>query len=127
MLSSLRTLVVDDQASMRALVMSALRGIGVRTILEAADGQEALDVLARRGADLVLLDAEMPKLDGAGALRVLRMDPTYSAVKVIMMTGRSDAEFVKTILRLGVDGYLTKPVSAMALQAKIVQAFKART
>lgn len=126
MLEWLRTLVVDDQASMRALVMSALRGLGVRSMLEAGDGQEALDLLARKPVDLVLLDAEMPKLDGLGVLRTVRMDPTLGSLKVIMMTGRADAEFVKTVARLGVDGYLAKPVSAAALLGKIQHAMRTR-
>jgi len=126
MLQTLRILVVDDQGSMRALVMSALRAMGVRTLMEAADGLEALDVLHRKGADLVLLDAEMPKLDGVSVLRTIRGDPTLSAVKVIMMTGRADAEFVQSIARLGVDGYLAKPVSAAALNARVSQAFRGR-
>jgi two-component system, chemotaxis family, chemotaxis protein CheY len=116
---SLRVLVVDDQESMRQLVMSSLRAIGVQRIATAGNGEEALAELRYGQTDLVLLDVEMPRLGGVDTLKAIRANPDMAKLPVIMMTGRTEASLVQEITALGVSGYLVKPVSAAALAARI--------
>jgi two-component system chemotaxis response regulator CheY len=126
MLDKLRVLVVDDQDSMRQLVMSALRSIGVQHMAQAENGQRALELLKPARTDLVLLDVEMPVMGGEETLKAIRGTPELADLKVIMMTGRADADFVRRMAQVGLDGYLVKPVSAAALQTRIAAAFPAK-
>lgn len=121
---ALRVLVVDDQDSMRQLLCATLRGLGITRIHNAEDGVRALAQLQAHPADLVLLDAEMPRMNGVETLAAIRSSPDLRELKVIVITGRADAAFVKRIVELGVDGYLVKPVSGMALAARIDAALR---
>jgi two-component system, chemotaxis family, chemotaxis protein CheY len=117
--SAWRTLIVDDQDSMRQLLRMCLRGLAITNVADAEDGERALAVLASRPMDLVLLDGEMPKLSGVETLKRIREAPATANLPVIMVTGRSDMEFVKQIAALRVSGYVVKPVSAALLGARI--------
>lgn len=121
----LRVLVVDDQDSMRQLLCAGLRGLGIQHIHTAADGVEALAKLRAQTIDLVLLDGEMPRMTGVEALTAIRGDEALNKVRVIMVTGRADAEFVQRTAKLGIDGYLVKPVSTVMLGARIDAAARA--
>lgn len=117
--ASLRVLIVDDQQSMRMLITAALRSLGIVGAATAEDGVEALKMLEKRRFDLVLLDAEMPRLSGLEALAAIRRRPEFAALPVIMVTGRADEHFVRTALQQGISGYVVKPVSATTLGARI--------
>lgn len=114
-----RILVVDDQESMRLLVKSMLAQQGFLDVLLATDGQDALSVLKKEPIDLVLLDGEMPVLDGIGTLKAIRADKMMARLPVIMVTGRSDVAFVKELSALGLNGYLKKPFSPTALGQRL--------
>lgn len=116
---NLRVLVVDDQDSMRQLLCASLRTLGVNQVTTAEDGEKAVAQLRAKSIDLVLMDSEMPRMTGAEALMIIRNDQKLRATPVIMVTGRADAEFVQRAAKLGIDGYLVKPVSAAALAARI--------
>jgi two-component system chemotaxis response regulator CheY len=118
-LEDLRVLIVDDQKTMRELLAESLRRLGVKQLVVAEDGLDAIKQLKGRIINLVLLDVEMPRLSGEQTLAMIREDPELRSTPVIMVTGRADAEFVRRIASLGVDGYLVKPVSAAALLARI--------
>jgi two-component system, chemotaxis family, chemotaxis protein CheY len=115
----LRILVVDDQDSMRQLVCTNLRGLGITQVHSAEDGAKALAHLRARDHDLVLLDAEMPRMNGIETLTAIRGDEQLRGLKVIMVTGRADADFVRRLAELGIEGYLVKPVSTATLAARI--------
>lgn len=121
--SSLRVLVVDDQQSMRQLVCAGLEQIGIRAIEEAADGEEGALKLAARPAHLVISDYNMPKLDGLGLLRVVRLHPQLSKTAFILLTGQNDSTIVARGMELGLNNYIVKPVTAGALQRKIEAVF----
>ncbi len=121
---TLRVLVVDDQKSMRQLICTSLRGLGVVHIQNAEDGAMALAALRSRPFDLVLLDAEMPRLNGLETLAAVRGEERLRSLKVIMVTGRADVEFIQQAAKLGIDGYLVKPVSSNALAARIDTAIR---
>jgi DNA-binding response OmpR family regulator len=109
-----RVLVVDDEPHIRAVLRGYLEAEGF-DVVEAADGQTALDEVRAHSPDLVLLDVMMPGLDGLEVLRRLR---TFSDVFVILVTAR--AEEVDTLVGLGVgaDDYVTKPFSAREVVAR---------
>jgi two-component system chemotaxis response regulator CheY len=112
-------LVVEDQESMRQLILSALRGLGFVDILTAQNGHEALRMLRGRPIALTFLDVEMPVMGGFDTLKEIRADKELAKAPVVMVTSRADAPFIRAIMPLGVSGYLVKPVTAAALKATI--------
>ncbi|MEJ0058154.1 MAG: response regulator [Terricaulis sp.] len=92
--STWRVLIVDDQDSMRQLLRICLRGLGILNVSDAEDGEKALALLTSRPVDIVLLDGEMPKLSGVETLKRIRSTPATANLPVIMVTGRSDMDFV---------------------------------
>ena len=112
-------MIVDDQASIRHLIRAGLRGLGCARIREAEDGHEALAKMATRRPDVLLLDGNMPRLDGIGTLKAMRRSLNLKDVSVIMMTGRADVDFVRQTRELGALGYLIKPFSMSALVDRI--------
>lgn len=117
--SDLRVLVTDDQESMRMLLRACLKTLDVTDVAEAASGFEALTVLESRPIDLVLLDCEMPEMDGVQTLQAIRAGRDYAKVPVIMVTACAKDCMVRAIAALGVNGYLLKPVSAKLLAERI--------
>ncbi|MEZ5995551.1 MAG: response regulator [Hyphomonadaceae bacterium] len=122
-----RLLVVDDQESMRLLICSALRALGYTQVLTAVNGAEALKIVRGRLIDLVLLDVEMPVLNGFETLKAMREEAELAKVPVIMVTARADASFVRAIMPMQVSGYLVKPVTGAALKACIDRVLARRT
>jgi DNA-binding response OmpR family regulator len=110
-----KILVVDDDLDLIDLTGYALRRDGF-TVVQAVDGEQALQRWERERPDLVLLDANMPKLNGFEVCREIRMN---SITPVIMLTARDDEEDVLQGLELGADDYVTKPFSAKQLIARI--------
>ncbi len=117
--SSMKVLVVDDQASLRALVRNSLQQLGVVDVTEAGDGEEALRSLVARPVTMVITDYNMPKLDGLGLLRAIRGHPPIKSTAVIMLTGRADRELVQRAVQFGVNNYLVKPFTVAQLKGKI--------
>ena len=114
-MSGQRILVVDDDADIRGLVRELLERRGF-AVLEAADGREALQAFYDGRPDLVVLDVEMPEVDGWTALERIR---ELSNVPVVMLTARA-AELEKTRgLRAGADDYVTKPFGRQELTARV--------
>jgi YesN/AraC family two-component response regulator len=91
--------------------------------LTAVNGADALKIARERLIDLVLLDVEMPVMNGFETLKALRETAGLSALRIIMVTGRADANFVRAIAPLRPSGYLVKPVTAVAIKNAIDRAF----
>jgi len=121
-LAHIKIVVVDDEHYMRKVVRTMLMGIGVRTIYEAADGPEGLELIRTMAPDLVIVDWEMPGLDGAGFVRMVRSPQTfpYPDVPIIMLTGHGERSRVIEAIKIGVNEFLLKPVSSKALQDRLV-------
>ena len=111
----MKILVVDDDPELRPLVAFALRQGGY-LVLEAATGEAALATAASELPDLVVLDVNLPDLDGFEVCRRLRLT---SPVPILMLTVRGDEEDVVRGLDLGADDYLTKPFSPRTLLARV--------
>lgn len=104
-------LVVDDDAAMRMLIHSALEEqLGI-LVEEAGDGQEALDAIRKRLPDLVLLDVEMPVLDGFGVCSQLRHMPGGQDTSIVMITGLDDHASIIRAYELGATDFITKPIN----------------
>lgn len=107
-------LIADDEASLRALVRVTLDSGRLR-IIEAVDGDEALELARSEHPDLVLLDWSMPGRTGLEVARSLRADPSTAGIPIVMLTARTlpfDREAAEDV---GVETYMTKPFSPRAL------------
>ncbi|MEO9177021.1 MAG: response regulator, partial [Gaiellales bacterium] len=108
-------LVVDDEEAVRRLVVYPFERDGYR-VLQAATGEEALEIVARERPDLILLDLMLPGIDGYEVCRRVR---STSMVPIIMLTARDD-EIDKVLgLELGADDYVTKPFSVAELRSRV--------
>jgi DNA-binding response OmpR family regulator len=110
-------LVADDDPAMRALVTSILTAQGWR-VAEAPDGIAALDAAQRLRPDLMLLDMDMPRLDGLGVLETLRRRLIGRAVPVIVVTAHDDPAIESRCIELGAEDYITKPIQPASLVAR---------
>jgi CheY-like chemotaxis protein len=117
-----KVLVVDDEHYMRKVVRTMLMSLGVRNIYDAADGPTGLELIRSVAPDVVILDWEMPGLDGAGFVRMVRSPSTfpYPDVPIIMLTGHGERSRVIQAVEIGVNEFLLKPVSSKALQDRLV-------
>src|SRR5215475_11143194 len=114
-------LVVDDSAAIRKILQRVLRqtGMAIRTIHEAGDGQEALEVLKSQPVQLVLTDINMPKMDGLQLLASLKASPQWHSVPVVMITTEGGETKVGEAVRLGAAGYVRKPFTADQIKEKL--------
>ena len=115
---SYRVVAVDDNPVITQLIAAVLRRAG-HDVETASSGGEALVVLQRNPPDLLLLDLEMPGLDGLEVLRILREQKVCQGVPVLVLTGESDTHYVARARELGAAGYLLKPFGAQGLTAKV--------
>jgi len=112
-----RILLADDDPQMRRLIKSVLQREGFE-VVEAADGLDALEAVERGRIDLVILDLEMPRLDGLGVLEELRTQMRTASLPVIVLTAQH-GESEEKALDLGAQDYLTKPVQTRSLVARV--------
>jgi two-component system OmpR family response regulator len=111
-----KVLVIDDEPGVRDLISEAL-SLSEITAVQAADGLEALSFLRRERFDLLILDINMPKLDGLALLEKLRTEGM--SVPVLMLSARADKTDINQGLRIGADDYLTKPFSIEELVLRV--------
>jgi class 3 adenylate cyclase len=111
-------LVVDDNRVNRLLLGRALEQLG-HTVTFAENGREALAALGRRRADLILLDIEMPEMDGYQVLAALAADPRLRDVPVVMMSSVEEVDSVARCIEMGAEDYLFKPVNPVLLRARV--------
>ncbi len=114
-------LVVDDSAAIRKILQRVLRqtGMAIRTIHEAGDGQEALDLLNAHRVQLVLTDINMPKMDGLQLLAAMKASDRWRDVPVVMITTEGGEIKVGEAVKLGAAGYVRKPFTADQIKEKL--------
>jgi len=120
-----RVLVADDSLVVRSLLRRQLEETGY-SVIEAVDGQEALTLCQDKKPEVVLLDVEMPKLDGYDVLRAMRKDPDLTDIPVVFLTARATTEDVVEGLRLGAHDYLRKPFDPAELLARVSAALRVK-
>ncbi|MBV8790568.1 MAG: response regulator [Pseudolabrys sp.] len=121
-IQQLSVLVVDDNAFMRKMVRSLLNNIGVKKIFEASDGIAGLDAIRQFSPDLVILDWEMPLLNGPEFVRIVRSPGVFPLpdIPIIMLTAHGERWRVVEAVKIGVNEFLCKPVSAKGLLDRLV-------
>jgi two-component system cell cycle response regulator len=112
-----RILSIDDSKTIRLLLARLFRPFACEW-REAANGEEGLSVATREKPDLIILDHNMPVMDGVTMLRKMREDPGLKRTPVIMLTAESGLENLAIVARLGVRDYVTKPFREEELLAK---------
>jgi len=113
-----RVLVADDDSALRRLILTTL-GVDDFELMQAGDGEEALRLAREQSPDLVLLDVNMPKLNGFDVCRSLKSEPTTAGIKVVMLTARgADIDRMKG-RAAGADEYFIKPFSPVQLLNKV--------
>lgn len=115
----MRVLIVDDSSAMRQIIANTLKKLGHEDIAVAGDGAQGLQVLQAEGADLVLTDWNMPRMDGREFVRHLRTMPGLDRVPVLMITTHAERSDVMLALESGVDDYVVKPFTPELLKEKI--------
>jgi two-component system chemotaxis response regulator CheY len=121
--SQIKVMVVDDQASMRAMIRRSLQDIGFRDVRDKGGATEALTAVKSDRVHLIISDYNMPDMDGLQFLEEVRKDPVIGKTVFIMLTGSSDREVVQKAAALGVNNYLVKPFAPAALKDKIERVF----
>ncbi|MGA8730253.1 MAG: response regulator [Terracidiphilus sp.] len=115
-----KALVVDDSRTIRTILAKTLREIGFE-ILEAANGREALEVIEAEKAEvsLILLDWDMPEMNGLELLKRLRQAPEFSSMVVVMVTAQTELDHIGEALDAGANEYVMKPFTKDILVGKI--------
>ena len=115
----MRVLIIDDSRAMRSILRLAMKSLAPE-IVEAANGQEGLERLADRGPfDLVLVDWNMPVMNGLEFVTAVRANPDYTAVRIVMVTTEVEMSQVSKALAAGAEEYVMKPFTTEILHDKL--------
>lgn len=115
---TIKILVVDDNQVSRELIREVLNSPD-QVVLEAENGEEALEMILAERPDIVLLDIQIPAFDGFEVLRRLRSDPRFDNLPVIALSAYAMQRDYEKALKLGFDDYITKPIDISALRVRI--------
>lgn len=112
-----KVLIVDDDPRLRNLVAATLGSD--YALLQAEDGQQALNIVSESRPDLLLLDVSMPKMNGFAVCEKIKLNPNTNQIKVVMITGMDSSEDIQHGREAGADAYFVKPFSPRDLLEKI--------
>jgi CheY-like chemotaxis protein len=115
---TIKILVVDDNQVSRELIREVLNSPD-QVVLEAENGEEALEMILAERPDIVLLDIQIPAFDGFEVLRRLRSDPRFDNLPVIALSAYAMQRDYEKALKLGFNDYITKPIDISALRVRI--------
>lgn len=121
-----RILLADDSSTVRTIARMELESAGY-TVFEAPDGEVALALAIEQQPDTIVLDIEMPVMDGYETVTALKADPRTADIPVVFLTGRTDAADVVRALKLGGHDYVRKPPEAAELLARVRAALRVKT
>lgn len=120
----MKILVVDDSGTMRRVIVGSLNSLGYSDVLEASDGLEAQLVLdENKNINLILVDWNMPNMNGYELLQVVKKNETFKRIPVIMITTEAEKENVLKAIRAGASNYIIKPFVKEILAEKIKATF----
>ncbi|MFZ5427621.1 MAG: response regulator [Thermodesulfobacteriota bacterium] len=115
-------LVVDDTPIIRGIIHGILEPLGLRSILQAGNGEEAWNILLEKPVDVVVADWLMPGINGVELLRKMRESERFAAIPFIMITGVPDKSVVVEAMKLKVTDFMVKPIDGSVLKQKILKA-----
>ena len=117
-------LVVEDSPMMRQLLVFALSRVKHLRVTEADDGVDGLRKLAAGKFDIILTDINMPIMDGLKLVKRVRSDPTHKETPIIVITTEGSQEDRQRAMQLGANAYITKPIQAPQVIAKVKELLK---
>ncbi|MCD6205827.1 MAG: response regulator [Candidatus Marinimicrobia bacterium] len=112
-------LFVDDSPTMRRIIRNTLTKLGYDDLVEAENGQDAIEKMAGRDIHFILTDWNMPELNGEEFVKFVRNDANYKDIPILMITTRGMKDDVIKAVSLGVNGYVVKPFTVEILDKKI--------
>ena len=120
-----KVMVVDDSSVMRQIIKNNLKQLGfeLANLLDAEDGEEALQKINQGDVDLVISDWNMPKMTGIDFLKAIRSDEALKELPFLMVTSEADKEKIMEAVQAGVNQYIVKPFNANQLEEKIKEIF----
>jgi two-component system chemotaxis response regulator CheY len=121
--TSIKVLVVDDMSTMRRILKNVLKQIGFSNLVEAENGQDALNKLKVGDIGLIVSDWNMPVMQGIELLRTVRADAEMKHLPFLMVTAEAQKENIIEAVQAGVSNYVVKPFTAEALQGKLEKIF----
>ena len=116
---SMHVLVVDDSRTLRMLLIRELNAIGIVKITEAVNGQDAMNKIHAEQFDLMLIDMEMPELDGLEVLKLVKADALLRNLPVIVISGAEQFDKTVECIQVGAEDYLPKPFNSVLLRARV--------
>lgn len=121
---NMKILIVDDFSTMRRIIKNLLRDLGFTNTVEADDGTTALPILKGGTIDFLVTDWNMPGMTGIELLRAVRSDDKLKSTPVLMVTAEAKRDQIIAAAQAGVNGYVVKPFTAVALKEKIEKIFE---
>ena len=121
--TSIKVLVVDDMSTMRRIVKNVLKQIGFSDMVEAKNGQDALNKLKANDIGLIVSDWNMPVMQGIELLREVRADVELKHIPFLMVTAEAQKENIIEAVQPGVSNYVVKPFTPEALKGKLEKIF----
>lgn len=115
----MKILIADDSGTMRSVQRRILFDLGLKDVVDVADGALALKAAAANKFDLILLDWNMPNLSGFEALKALKANPATKSIPVIMITSEAEKTHILDAVRLGAANYVIKPFTPAVLKEKL--------
>ncbi len=115
----MRFLVVDDSPTMRRIVINALKTFGYTEVVEANDGVEAIEQLAKEKVDFVITDWNMPNMNGLELTKAIRGDARIANLPILMVTTRGLKQDIIEALKARVNNYVVKPFTPQVLREKM--------
>ena len=120
----MKILIVDDFSTMRRIIKNLLRDLGFTNTVEADDGITAIPILNTGSIDFLVTDWNIPGMTGIDLLRHVRADEKLRSLPVLMVTAEAKREQIIEAAQAGVNGYVVKPFTALALKEKIEKIFE---
>lgn len=120
-----KILLADDERSLRELLRVLFEGAGYEFI-EAEDGKNALEQIKKSKPDLIILDVNMPKMNGFQVLEHIKKDSKTRDIPVVMLTTRAEQEDIETGMELNADQYIPKPFDSKKILLTVENIFKVR-
>lgn len=115
---TVRVLVVDDLSDMRTLLGFSLRRNNWE-VLEARNGEQAIEIARSENPDIIIMDYDMPKMNGLEACRALSADPSTSSIPIIIYTGYGASHVKEDVMNAGARSFLLKPITPNRLRDEI--------